>query len=599
MTPTLNPRLRFDSLVVGTANRLAATAARSVAEQPGAVYNPLLIYARPGLGKTHLLMAIGHLARELDASASVQYLTFDDFTEQYHAAVASGQAESWRQPFLAADVLLVDDVQFLAGRRELQAELLRLVDALQRENRQIVLTSDRPPGEIEQLDERLVRRFAGGLIVDIAPPDFETRVAILRRKADERRSSFLGGVLEEVARGSMDSVRELIGVFNKLVAMQAVTDTPISLEQARALVQATAPAALPTVPPPAPGAATEGVPAGPAAAAAEDVAALAAVMASGRDEFSDFLSDLTATLEARVEEWRMRVRDAAARYEAEGLVAARLRRLAEAAEPPVEAEEALERFHADAERLAGIRAEVAQLAPELAERAVLRDPDQLAAAEAVLEEARYRTAPLPAPHAALRLEAFTETAGTRVAVHAARAVGAEPAARYNPLVIVGPAGSGKTHLLHGIGNAIAATGVERVACLSAVEFSDQLIEAIDRDQVGAWRARMRRLGALLLDDVHVLAQRERTQEELFVLFNQLFERGTQLVFTATSRPASLAGLEPRLQSRLEGGLVVELTPPRAPRRVPGPGLPRQALASAEKVVLEWPDAGERLIEEWG
>lgn len=186
-----------------------------------------------------------------------------------------------------------------------------------------------------------------------------------------------------------------------------------------------------------------------------------------------------------------------------------------------------------------------------------------------------------------------------MAVHAARAAAAEPGARYNPLVLVGPAGSGKTHLLHAVGNALAEAGVERVACVSAAEFSDLLIAAIEKDMVAAWRARMRRLGALLLDDVHVLADRERTQEELFVLFNALFERGVQLVFTTSRRPAELAGLAPRLVSRLEGGLVAELVPPpRQERRSAGPGLSPAALRSAEKLVWEWPSVADRVIEEW-
>ena len=188
MTVTLNPLYRFDTLVVGAANRLAVTAAKAVAESPGTVYNPLFIYARPGLGKTHLLMAIGHAARAINPRLTVEYLTLDEFVEAFHAAIAAGHGEAYRKRFLDVDLLLVDDVQFLTHRREMQAELLRLTDALQTANRQIVLTSDRPPAEIEALDERLIRRFAGGLIIDVAAPDYETRVAILRRKAEERRA---------------------------------------------------------------------------------------------------------------------------------------------------------------------------------------------------------------------------------------------------------------------------------------------------------------------------------------------------------------------------------------------------------------------------
>ncbi|MGH7535318.1 MAG: DnaA ATPase domain-containing protein, partial [Gemmatimonadales bacterium] len=189
MTVTLNPLHRFDTFVVGAANRAAITAAKAVAEAPGTVYNPLFIYARPGLGKTHLLMGIGHAARAIDPRLAVEYLTLDEFVEAFHAAIGAGHGEAYRKRFLDVDLLLVDDVQFLTHRREMQAELLRLTDALQTANRQIVLTSDRPPGEIEALDERLIRRFAGGLVIDVSAPDYETRVAILRRKAEERRAT--------------------------------------------------------------------------------------------------------------------------------------------------------------------------------------------------------------------------------------------------------------------------------------------------------------------------------------------------------------------------------------------------------------------------
>ena len=147
MTVTLNPLYRFDTLVVGAANRLAVTAAKAVAESPGTVYNPLFIYARPGLGKTHLLMAHRPRgARDQSRGSSVEYLTLDEFVEAFHAAIAAGHGEAYRKRFLDVDLLLVDDVQFLTHRREMQAELLRLTDALQTANRQIVLTSDRPPG---------------------------------------------------------------------------------------------------------------------------------------------------------------------------------------------------------------------------------------------------------------------------------------------------------------------------------------------------------------------------------------------------------------------------------------------------------------------
>ena len=195
----LNPRFRFETFVVGASNRLAATAARTVAESPGAAYNPLFLYAKSGLGKTHLLQAIGFLAQERQDAVRVEYLTLEEFVERYHAAVAGGQLEAFRRGVLETDLLLLDDVQFLIEQRETQAELLRLTEALQAADRQIVLACDRPPGEIADLDERLVSRLSGGLLVDIAAPDYETRLAILQRKVVERGIDMPPAVLEVVA----------------------------------------------------------------------------------------------------------------------------------------------------------------------------------------------------------------------------------------------------------------------------------------------------------------------------------------------------------------------------------------------------------------
>ncbi|MGH7700844.1 MAG: chromosomal replication initiator protein DnaA, partial [Gemmatimonadales bacterium] len=233
MTTALNPRYTFETFVVGAANRLGVTAGRTVAENPGSAYNPLFVYSGSGLGKTHLLMAIGQLAKKLAPGLSIEYLTLDEFVEALHAAIAAGQGDAFRRRFQNVDALLIDDVQFLTNRKEMQAELLRLTEALQAAGHQVVLTSDRPPSEIADLDERLISRFSGGLVVDIGVPDYETRVAILRRKAEERGVSFQPGVLEAVAGVEYANVRELMGGLNRLVAYQAVNETPLNAEMAR------------------------------------------------------------------------------------------------------------------------------------------------------------------------------------------------------------------------------------------------------------------------------------------------------------------------------------------------------------------------------
>ena len=198
MTVTLNPLYRFDTLVVGAANRLAVTAAKAVAESPGDGVQPALHLRPPGPGQDP--PADGASATPPGPSTRGSSSSTSRSTSSSRRSTRPsrpGQGEAYRKRFLDVDLLLVDDVQFLTHRREMQAELLRLTDALQTANRQIVLTSDRPPAEIEALDERLIRRFAGGLVIDVAAPDYETRVAILRRKAEERRA----GVRRGRARG--------------------------------------------------------------------------------------------------------------------------------------------------------------------------------------------------------------------------------------------------------------------------------------------------------------------------------------------------------------------------------------------------------------
>ncbi|MGH7649247.1 MAG: DnaA ATPase domain-containing protein, partial [Gemmatimonadaceae bacterium] len=184
MIVELDARYRFENYIVGSANRLAVSAARAVAQAPGAAFNPLFIYSSSGLGKTHLLLAIGHLGRQLQPDLKVAYSTVDELVDELNASVASSAVEALRERYQNVNVLLLDDVQFLAGRRETQSEILRLFNGLQRGGRQIVLTSDRPPSEIPGLEARLVSRFQWGMVADIDVPDVEHRIAILRQKAE-------------------------------------------------------------------------------------------------------------------------------------------------------------------------------------------------------------------------------------------------------------------------------------------------------------------------------------------------------------------------------------------------------------------------------
>jgi len=540
MTSSLNPRFSFETFVVGAANRLAVTAGRTVAENPGSAYNPLFIYSGSGLGKTHLLMAIGHAAKTIASQLNIEYLTLDEYVESFHAAIAAGQGDNFRRRFQNVDVLLVDDVQFLTNRKEMQAELLRLTEALQQSGHQIVLASDRPPAEIADLDERLISRFSGGLVVDMGIPDYETRVAILRRKAEERGTSFQPGVLETVAKIEHPNVRELMGALNRLIAFQAVSESPINAEAASKVL---------------------GIPR--AATAASSTAAsptAASSTAASPDEFSQFLTDVTVTVGKAVEAWRARVAEAVLRWEGEGYRTGRLEKLLDQ-ETPTAVDDAISAYVQDVERLKALEAEVAVLDPQAAGEKVFRDPDHMDEAEAAAAKVRDGAAPPPAPSAAFPLESYVAGPSNEVALSAARAVIAKPGKKYNPLVIVGRSGLGKTHLLNAVGLELAKKKNAVVACLSTQGFVDELIAAIDGNHVDWWRARYRRATALLLDDIQLLTGKERTQEELFNLFNQFLDADRQLVFTAPAHPNTLEGLEERIVSRLEGGLVTEIAEP--------------------------------------
>jgi len=552
MTDQLNPRFRFDAYVVGTANRLAVTAAKAVAESPGSAYNPLFAYGGPGLGKTHLLMAVGHFARGIDASLTVDYITCDDFVEAFHAAIGAGQGDAYRRRYAETGLLLLDDVQFLTHRREVQAELLRLVDQMTAAGRQIVMSSDRPPSEIEALDERLIQRFAGGLVIDISAPDLETRIAILRRQAEERNQKIDPGVLEVVATVIDTNVRELIGGLNRLIAWQSVSDKPIDPDTAREV--------LGGGPVPSAGGASAG------GNGATGVPPVTQPAAPAPCEFDSFLSDITTTVNAQVEAWSTRVGEAIMRWEGEGFRTARLSALLEQ-ESQGDPLAAIQKYEADVARLRALEAEVSELEPQLAGSAAFRDPDDLAGAIALSERARAGSNPPPGPSPIFRLEEFVEGPSNRIAVRAAHGVVEEPATKYNPFVIVAVSGLGKTHLLQAIANKLAAKEGAVVACLGAQDFTQELIEAIERDRVAVWRARYRRVTALCIDDIHLLQGKDRTQEELFWLFDQLLGQHRQLLFSSAVPVRDLTGLEERLRSRLEGGLVVTLGAPERELRL--------------------------------
>nr|WP_245916432.1 chromosomal replication initiator protein DnaA [Nocardioides gansuensis] len=214
----LNPKYTFETFVIGSSNRFPHAAAVAVAEAPGKAYNPLLVYGESGLGKTHLLHAIGHYVRSLYTGAKVRYVSSEEFTNEFINAIRDDRQDRFKRRYRDVDVLLIDDIQFLEGKTQTQEEFFHTFNTLHNANKQIVLTSDRAPKRLEALEDRLRNRFEWGLITDVQPPDLETRIAILRKKAAMDRLTAPPDVLEFIASKIQTNIRELEGALIRVTA---------------------------------------------------------------------------------------------------------------------------------------------------------------------------------------------------------------------------------------------------------------------------------------------------------------------------------------------------------------------------------------------
>lgn len=228
----LNPKYTFDTFVIGSGNRFAHAASLAVAEAPAKAYNPLFIYGGVGLGKTHLMHAIGHYVLEHNPDAKVVYLSSEKFTNEFINSIRDNKAVEFRNKYRNVDVLLIDDIQFLAGKEQTQEEFFHTFNALHEEEKQIVISSDRPPKEIPTLEDRLRSRFEWGLITDITPPDLETRIAILRKKAKADNLDIPNEVMLYIANQIDTNIRELEGALIRVVAYSSLTNQDITADLA-------------------------------------------------------------------------------------------------------------------------------------------------------------------------------------------------------------------------------------------------------------------------------------------------------------------------------------------------------------------------------
>lgn len=538
----------FETFLLEPANRAAAGAAQAVADSTGLPFAPLLVQGPPGSGKTVLLEAIAARLRERHPGVAVELLGADVLADKYRTALVLGKADAFRATILGAELFLLDDLERLARHRDCQGLVADLLDARRGAGRETVLATGRPVAELDGLDARLARRLTEGTTVHLALPGAAARREILRRRIAGETQALPSDVVQALSEAEFPSMRDYTGALSRLVAFQQASAAPLSPKDAMALIGAPGPEPLlwPTDVPGEP----DDAPSASSAPSEE----------TPIDEFGAFLSEVEAGVSEQVDRWRRRVGEAVLRWGGEGFRTRRLEALL-SEEVPGDPEPVLSGFEADVRTLRALAAEIETLAPDLAGAEIFRDPEQLASARELVEQARARGVPLSAPLPQYRLEELAEGPACRTVLDAIRDLLATAPRAAQLVVIVGGPGLGKTHVLHGAGNALAAKGVGPLACLNAQAFAAELASLRTAEELSAWRARYRWVGALLLDDLHVLAGEPRAQEELLRLTTDLSEGQRPLLFTSTAALESLTGLDPRLLARLQGGRVVPLRPP--------------------------------------
>ncbi|MCC7134296.1 MAG: ATP-binding protein [Gemmatimonadales bacterium] len=525
----------FASFVADPANQAALSAARMVAETPRMHYLLLLVGTR-GSGKSHLLRAIRDRLAGAEPPRSAELVSLVRLAEHVQAKGLGDAGLALRERLLRAEVVLFDDLDVTERQLPVQSFVFDVIESRLAAGLATVIATGKPLGRLAGLDARLARRLRDASAVDLGLPAAPARAAILGRRIAEAGCAVAPGLAATLAGLELASVKEYLGALNRILVVQQTTPKPISVDDALAL--------LGLEPEP-----NRSEPAAPAPAP-ED----------GAGEFDAFLTEVVANVSQQFDHWRGRLREAIAYWQGQGVKTRRLEQalLADSTGDP---EPVVAAFGHDAGELLRLGAEARVIAPDLAGAEIFRDPDQLVAARHLVQEARARRAPLSAPLPDLTLARLGVGASNRVALEALAAVVAEPGVRHNPLVLVGPSGVGKTHLLHGLGNALMAGGLSPVACLSAHSFLGELAAQRSPEETAQWRARYQWVAGFLLDDVHLLSGETRAQAELLQIYAALEEGGRPMAF-ASARPLSeLAGFDHRLLTRFQGGTVVDVAAP--------------------------------------
>jgi len=526
----LDPHFTFENFVVGPANRLASAAARRASERPGVSYNPLFIHAPAGMGKTHVLGAMAHHTARVFPDKKVEYQTAHEFLGEFLKKSGLATKTEVRKRYLNLDILLLDEVHILLAQPDVQELLLMTLEALTGDGKQVVLASDHPPSEIEGLGAHLRTRFESGLLVDIGPPEYETRVAIIRKWLEIQLQILEPGVPEAIGRVPAQTVRQLERAYTRILEVQKREDRTVSTEEIPGLLE-------------------------PSDPQESD---------SGGTELGEFLDELSDTVAAKVQaqeaSWRKLLRESAEEVEEEGFNAALLRRQIEEETQPIDLDGMLGGFRSAIERLKEIRAQLEDAGnpwPEAA-HGILKDPEQLDEAEALLASAEERARSFPEiPHGPTLSELEQEL--PKLVIRAADQLVSTERSEYNPLYVWSRDGAAARALLHSAGRSKHSDEeTARVALISVDGFAEEFIRALSIGVAGAWRERWWLADLLLLDGAEDLSGTERAQEELFQLLEALQRRRARVMISADRPPNEISALDDRLRARLDAGLVVEV-----------------------------------------